>query len=256
MVDAGGRRGGERHGSGLDARLLMRWHRPLFDALREKYADRHDAWRRLLIRNLRRLLHTGYHASEISVMLGVSRERVRQWLQHPDLEAFRGRRGVATLVWDSSRARFRLLDRAELIDVRYALHVGQTAGSPAAGAEATTSAESVTSPGQARRAPVLQTLTRRERAEKIQRIRFELGLRRGRKVTLTEFAARVSKVLRLERALSSSAALGWEQGAEPSFMVGCAIAHLGGIAAEELGFRHPPRTRWARVAPRDRKRRR
>ncbi|MHB0961948.1 MAG: hypothetical protein ACYC5V_01940 [Gemmatimonadaceae bacterium] len=256
MGDAGERRGVARHGNGRDARLLIRWHRPLYDALREKYADRHDAWRRLLIRNLRRLLDTGYHASEISVMLGVSRERVRQWLQLPGLESFRGRRGVPALVWDSARARFRPLDSTELVDVRYPVHDGQTTGSAAVAAEATTAGESVTSPAPATRARGLHPLTRRERAEKIQRIRFELGLRRGRKVTLTEFAADVSQVLRLERALSSSAALGWEQGAEPSFMVGCAIAHLGGMPAADLGFRKPPRTNMGRLAPCAGKRRR
>lgn len=256
MGDAGRRRGVERHGNGRDARLLIRWHRPLYDALREKYAHRHDAWRRLLTRNLRRLLDTGYHASEISVMLGVSRERVRQWLQLPGLEAFRGRRGVPALVWDSARARFRPLDSTERVDVRYPLPDRQLERSAAAGTETTPSAGSLTSPAPATRARVLVPLTRRERAEKIQRIRFELGLRQGRKVTLTEFAARVSRVLRLERALSSSAALGWEQGAEPSFMVGCAIAQLGGLPAADLGFRKPPRTNTTRLAPRAGKRRR
>lgn len=47
----------------------------------------------------------------------------------------------------------------------------------------------------------------------------------------------VSDVLELERPLSVNAAHGWERGAEPGFLAGCAIAHLGGLPAEALAFK-------------------
>lgn len=51
----------------------------------------------------------------------------------------------------------------------------------------------------------------------------------------------VSEVLELERPLSVNAAHGWEKGAEPGFLAGCAIAHLGGLPAEALAFRQAGR---------------
>lgn len=39
------------------------------------------------------------------------------------------------------------------------------------------------------------------------------------------------------RTVSHATALGWERGAEPGFLAGCAIAHLGGLPAEALAFK-------------------
>lgn len=86
-------------------------------------------------------------------------------------------------------------------------------------------------------APKLIHLTPAERGEMIQRIRFELGIRRGRKLTLAEFGDLVSGVAGLGRSISHATVIGWEKGAEPGFLAGCAIAHLGGLPAEALAFR-------------------
>lgn len=71
----------------------------------------------------------------------------------------------------------------------------------------------------------------------MKRIRFELGLKRGRKVTQVEFAQMISELLGLPQPLSGTSVLGWEKGAEPGFLAGCAIAHLGGLPAEALAFK-------------------
>lgn len=85
--------------------------------------------------------------------------------------------------------------------------------------------------------PKLVPLTAIERATLVKRIRFELGIRLGRQVTQAEFARMVSDIVGLAKPLSMMAAHGWEKGAEPGFMAGCAIAHLGGLPAEALAFK-------------------
>ena len=97
-------------------------------------------------------------------------------------------------------------------------------------------------------APKLIPLTPAERGEKVQRIRFELGIRRGRKVTLSEFGELVSGLSGLERSVSHATVIGWEKGAEPGFLAGCAIAHLGGLPAEALAFK-PLEAPSARARP-------
>jgi hypothetical protein len=83
----------------------------------------------------------------------------------------------------------------------------------------------------------IRALKPAERAELVTRIRFELGLRRGRKVSQAEFARLVSEIIGLDKPLSDVTVHGWEKGAEPGFLAGCAIAHLGGLPAEALAFR-------------------
>lgn len=80
-------------------------------------------------------------------------------------------------------------------------------------------------------------LTPDQRAELVKRIRFELGLQLGRNITLTEFGEMVGQLLGLAKPFSPTAAMGWERGAEPGFLAGCAIAHLGGLPAEALAFK-------------------
>ena len=57
-----------------------------------------DALRALMVDN-------GYGQSDVSIMLGVSRERVRQWANHIGIE--RGRSGSDMRIWDPEALRFR-----------------------------------------------------------------------------------------------------------------------------------------------------
>lgn len=76
-----------------------------------------------------------------------------------------------------------------------------------------------------------------ERAAIIRRIREGLSTEVGGDVSLKRFGALVARMLGEEKPFSASVVQGWERGAEPAFLTGCAIAHLGGLPAEALAFK-------------------
>lgn len=80
-------------------------------------------------------------------------------------------------------------------------------------------------------------LSAAERAAVIRRIRTELSGDVGGPVSLKRFGALVATALGVEKPFSASVVQGWERGAEPAFLTGCAIAHLGGLPAEALAFK-------------------
>lgn len=79
-----------------------------------------------------------------------------------------------------------------------------------------------------------------ERGRRIRDIRLRLAPVMGENVTQSRFGELVAEVAGLDRPFNQSTAKRWEEGAEPGFVAGCAIALLGGVAIESLAFEDEP----------------
>lgn len=101
---------------------IARHHAPYFEALKREWGqvggDRVD-WIPGFRESLQSLLEQGYNISDLAVMVGVSRERVRQWCNQLDLERY-AVRTTYRRVWDDELMRFRPVTAKEWAAIRNA----------------------------------------------------------------------------------------------------------------------------------------
>lgn len=107
--------------------LSREWTREEREAVREAHDGLLEEWKREhsngsrsiadipgLLPSVQRLLDQGYCISDIGDMLGITRERVRQWCEEHDLDRSNAPNGSAFRVWDPGLGRFRAATTEEV----------------------------------------------------------------------------------------------------------------------------------------------
>jgi predicted transcriptional regulator len=91
-------------------------HRAFYDLMRDSWPDGQASFAEMRTRSVASLRAQGYSQTDISAFVGVSRERVRQWLRDakPRQDSHHG---TLPRVWDDEFNQFRALTRSEYRDV-------------------------------------------------------------------------------------------------------------------------------------------